>query len=53
MELLIKVVLKYVGELTASMAAKRMVEKASDRKSQLLSLVGVPQDVLRIIKGLM
>lgn len=53
MEELIKVVLKYVGELTAMMAIKRQVEKANDRKSQLLSLVGVPQEVLRVIKGLM
>lgn len=53
MQELIKVVLKYVGELTALMAVKRLAEKANDRKSQVLSLVGVPQDVLRIIKGLM
>ncbi len=53
MQELIKVVLKYVGELTALMAVKRLVEKSNDRKSQLLSLVGVPQDVLRVIKGLM
>lgn len=50
---LMKVVLIYIGELTAKMAAKRQIEKANDRKAQLLSLTGVPQEVLRMIKGLM
>jgi len=50
---LIKVSLVYIAKLTSDMAAKRQVEKASDKKSQILSLVGVPQDAIRMIKGLM
>ena len=49
---MMKIVLLYIGELTTEMAIKRQIEKASDLKSQLLSLAGVPQQVLRLIKGL-
>jgi Arc/MetJ-type ribon-helix-helix transcriptional regulator len=49
---MMKVALRYIGDLTSEMAAKRLIEKASDKKSQLLSLSGVPQEVLRLIKGL-
>ena len=49
---LMVVALKYIAELTAKMAIKRLTEKANDRKSQILSLVGIPQDILRTIKGL-
>jgi len=49
---LMKVVLVYVGQLTAKIAAKKLIEKANNRKSQIASLAGVPQDGLRALKGL-
>ena len=49
---MMKVALRYIGDLTSEMAAKRLIEKASDKKGQLLSLNGVPQEALRLIKGL-
>jgi hypothetical protein len=52
MKEMMKIVLLYIGELTTEMAIKRQIEKANDAKSQLLSLTGVPQEVLRLIKGL-
>lgn len=52
MKEMMKVALFYIGELTTEMAVKRRIEKANDKKSQLLSLTGVPQEVLRLIKGL-
>lgn len=52
MKEMMKVVLFYIGQLTGEMAVKRQIEKANDKKSQLLSLTGVPQEVLRLIKGL-
>ena len=52
MKEMMKVALTYIGDLTTEMAAKRQIEKATDKKSQLLSLTGVPQEALRLIKGL-
>jgi hypothetical protein len=52
MKEMIKVALFYIGQLTAEMAIKRQIEKAKDKKTQLLSLTGVPQEILRLIKGL-
>ena len=51
-EKLLKVVLIYVGELTAKMAAKKSIEKANNKKDQMLSLTGVPLEVINMLKGL-
>jgi hypothetical protein len=50
--ILLKRVLKEVAILVAESAAKREIEKASDYVSQLLSLVGVNPDIIRLIKSL-
>jgi hypothetical protein len=52
MKEMMKVVLFYIGGLTAEMVVKRQIEKSNDKKSQLLSLTGVSQEALRLIKGL-
>lgn len=51
-KMLMAIALKKIAELVASAAAKKQIEKGKNQLSQLLSLVGIPQDVLRIIKGL-
>jgi hypothetical protein len=45
-------VLKEISSLVSSTAIEIATEKAKNKISQILSLVGVPQEVLRIIKGL-
>ena len=50
---LTNVVLKHIGDLTALTSAKRLIEKAKDRKSQIQSLSGVQPAALNTIKGLM
>lgn len=52
-KILVSIALKRIGELVAASAAKKQIEKGKSQLSQLLSLVGVPQDTLRIIKGLL
>ncbi len=49
---LVTIALKQIAELVAANTAKKQIEKAKNQLSQLLSLVGVPQDALRIIRGL-
>ena len=51
-KILTSIALKKIAELVASAAFKVEVEKAKNKLSQLLSLIGIPQDVIRIIKGL-
>ena len=51
-KLLMKIVLKKIAELVAAGIVKKQTEKAKARLTQLLSLVGIPQDALRAIKGL-
>jgi hypothetical protein len=51
-KILIVIALKKIAELVAAGAAKKQVEKGKNQLSQLLSLVGVSQETLRIIKGL-
>lgn len=49
---LTKIALKKITELGLDMQAKIMVDKAKAKTAQLLSLVGIPQEVLRIIKNI-
>lgn len=51
-ELLLALVLKHIAELVAAEVAKKQIEKAKNKIAQLLSLVGVPQEAIRVIKGL-
>ena len=39
--------------MVATAAAKQQIEKSKSQLSQLLSLVGVPQETIRLIKGLL
>jgi hypothetical protein len=49
---LMKIVGKEIGTLMGSVQAVRLIEKGKDKISQLLSLVGVGQEAIRTIKGL-
>jgi hypothetical protein len=49
---LLNIALKRITELVAETAAKEEIEKNKANLTQLLSLVGVPQETLRLIKGL-
>lgn len=50
--LLLKKAMKELTQLVAERQARRLIESKKNRTSQLLSLVGVPQEVLRRIRGL-
>ena len=49
---LLAIALKKVAELVAAGAVKQQIEKAKSNLAQLLSLVGIPQELLRQIQGL-
>ena len=51
-KLLLSIALKKIAELVASANAVKAKEKAKNHLAQILSLEGVPQQVLRIIQGL-
>jgi hypothetical protein len=51
-KLLIAIALKRITELVGQAQIKKQVDKAKNKVVQLLSLVGVPQEAIRIIKGL-
>jgi hypothetical protein len=51
-KLLMSYAMKEVTRLAGEAAAAKLTEKTLNRKQQLLSLVGVPQEALRKIKGL-
>ena len=51
-KILTAIALKQIAELVAAGAAKKQVERGKNQLSQLLSLLGLPQETLRIIKGL-
>ncbi len=51
-KILVSIALKKIGELVADSAIQKQKEKGKNRLAQILSLVGIPQDTLRIIKGL-
>lgn len=46
------IALKKIAELVADAQVKKQKEKYTNRLTQLLSLIGVPQDAIRVIKGL-
>lgn len=49
---LLSLVLKYISALIAKQISGDILEKANLAKGQLLSLLGVPQDIIRLISGL-
>ena len=51
-EKLLAIGMKEMTKLANSVVAKKAVEKSKNKLAQLLSLTGVPQDAIRIIKGL-
>lgn len=51
-KILVSIALKNIALLVAETAAKRQNEKSKNQLSQLLSLIGIPQESLRVIKGL-
>lgn len=51
-KILLKIALKRISELVAASIAEKEIEKSKNKLTQLLSLVGIPQETLRIIKGL-
>jgi len=50
--ILLNTVLKQISSLVAATAIEIATEKAKNQLSQILSLVGIPQSVLRLIKGI-
>ena len=51
-QMLLVIALKRIAELVGQAQAKKQIDKAKNKIAQLLTLVGVPQEVIRIIKGL-
>ena len=51
-EKLLAIAMKEMAKLANSVVAKKAIEKSKNKLAQLLSLTGVPQDAIRIIKGL-
>lgn len=49
---LLKLVLKEISRLIASQTIKNLTEQANNKKAQLLSLVGVPQETIKLITKL-
>lgn len=52
-KILTAIAVKKIAEIVAAAAVKNQTEKAKNQLAQLLSLVGIPQDTLRLIKGLL
>lgn len=51
-QFLLSIALKRIAELVGEAQAKKQIDKAKNKVVQLLSLVGVPQEAIRVIKGL-
>lgn len=51
-QMLLVIALKRIAELVGEAQAKKEIDKAKNKIAQLLTLVGVPQEAIRIIKGL-
>lgn len=51
-KILIAIALKEIASLVAAAATKKETERGKNQLSQLLSLVGIPQETLRLITGL-
>ena len=45
-------VLKEISSLVGQTAIEIATEKAKNQLSQILSLVGIPQEIIRLIKGI-
>ena len=52
-KILLAIAIQKISKLVGDAMTAKNVEKNKNRKTQLLSLVGVPSEVLRIIKGFM
>lgn len=52
-KLLMNIALKKISVLVAEQATLKLIEKGKNKQAQLLSLVGIPQEVIRQIKGLL
>ncbi len=52
-KLLMKIALKKIAELVAGEVALKLIERGKNIQSQILSLVGLSQDEIRKIKGLL
>lgn len=50
--ILLNTVLKEISTLVAQTAIEIATEKAKNQLSQILSLVGIPQEIIRLIKGI-
>ena len=51
-QFLLSIALKRIAELVGEAQIKKQIDKQKNKVVQLLSLVGVPQEAIRIIKGL-
>ncbi len=51
-KILVVIALKNIAELVAAAVAKRQIEKSKSSLTQMLSLIGITQETLRLIKGL-
>lgn len=49
---LMKIVMKKISELQIEKQKKKLIDKGKAKVAQLLSLIGIPQDTIRKIKGL-
>jgi hypothetical protein len=49
---LLSIALKRIAELVAQAQIRKQIDKNKNKVVQLLSLVGIPQEALRVIKGL-
>jgi hypothetical protein len=49
---LLVIALKKIAELVGKVQVKKQIEKGKDKLAQMLTLIGVPQEAIRIIKGL-
>jgi hypothetical protein len=52
-KILLAIALQKIAKLVGDAMIEKNIEKNKNKKTQLLSLVGVPQEALRAIKGLM
>ncbi len=51
-QMLLVIALKRIAELVGQAQAKKQIDKGKNKIAQLLSLVGVSQEAIRVIKGL-
>jgi hypothetical protein len=51
-KMLLVIALKKIAELVGKVQVNRQIEKGKDKLAQMLTLIGIPQEAIRIIKGL-